>query len=201
MEMNLYNTFTNYYLAIGAFCLASVYFPIESFLTLLFYGWLHHECKPLTNMLNFMFTDPFERYDGKNKFMIFMEVNNNDIRGKNDDFRTAYFFTLFLSISDYLNFWDPMRQEYMIFDTDFNGRTIFYYIDKSQLTPWQKNYLKNAIVKSFKDYLGLHFEPYRVARKEIKRTNKFLLKMSNEIIDAENNRFNTLEEVEAFIKN
>lgn len=183
--MDLYNTFTNYYLTIGAFCLASVYFPIESFLTLLFYGWLHYECKPLTNMLNFMFTDPFERYDGKNKMMIFMEVNNNDVRGKNGDFRMAYFFT-FLALSDYLNFWDPVRQEYMIFDTDFNGRTIFYYIDKSQLTTDQKKYLKNAIVKSFKDYLGLHFEPYRVARKNFKKMRRLANESIKELIDVRN---------------
>jgi hypothetical protein len=144
---------------------------------------MNFACMPLTNLLKFIFTDPFDRYEGKNKMMIFMEVNNDDIRGKNDDFiRTAYFLH-FLTLSGYLNFWDPVKQEYMIFDTDFNGRTIFYYIDKSQFTPQQKNYLKNAIVKSFKNYLGIHFEPYRVARKEIKRTRKLLDKTRNELLD------------------
>jgi hypothetical protein len=183
--MELYNTFTNYYLAIGAFCLASVYFPIESFLTLIFYGWLHYECEPVTELFECMFTDPFARLDeGKNKMMKFIEaledVERQDVNLSNAKFVLCYYFIY----KGYFNFWDPVRQEYMIFDTDFNGRTIFYYIDKSHFTAPQKKYLKNAIVKSFKNYLGIHFEPYRVARKEIKRTRKFLDKTANELLDA-----------------
>lgn len=63
--MNLYETFTNYYLAIGLFCLSSVYFPISSFLTLLFYVSLHYSCSPIVKLLENTFTDPFKRLEEK----------------------------------------------------------------------------------------------------------------------------------------
>lgn len=79
----------------------------------------------------------------------------------------------YFSYKGYFNFWDPVKEEYMIFDTDYNGRTIFYFIDKSsRLTTDDKKCLKNAIVTHFKNYMGLKFEPHRVTRKKIKKLRK-----------------------------